>query len=148
MVFRFTAVGVVVLAGVASCTPAVRVDVSGGWTGTYTYTSGPATGFKYTFALNLVDDEGAVTGSGSFPSSGSTDNFVIPITRGEVHADTVVLEASGQNTYTNPATPVRFTFDGNVTATTMSGVGTHVVGSVSYGFTWQATLTSPPAPES
>jgi hypothetical protein len=95
--------------------------------------------------MDLFDDEGSITGSATFPSS-AMQSFEIPITLGESHADTVVLEASGFNDKTTPPTPVRFSFDGEATATTMSGVGTHTVNGTPYTFTWQATLVAPPPP--
>jgi hypothetical protein len=95
--------------------------------------------------MDLFDDEGSITGSATFPS-GAMQTFEIPITLGETHADTVVLEASGFNDKTTPRTPVRFSLDGEATATTMSGVGTHTVNGAPYTFTWQAILVTPPPP--
>lgn len=147
LLLRLASVGCVVLAAVVSCAPAARVNVSGGWSGTITWTSGPMASLKSSFSMDLFDDEGDVTGSAVFPA-GAMQTFQIPVTRGEVHADTIVFEAAGQNDITTPPTPVRFTFDGEVTATTMSGVGTQFVNGASYTFTWQAVLVAPPAPES
>lgn len=97
------------------------------------------------FGLDLFDDQGDVTGAVTLPAGGM-NSFEIPITRGEVHADTIVLEAEGVNDLTDPATPVRFTFDGKAEATTMSGVGTQYVRGAAHTFTWRATLTAPPVP--
>jgi hypothetical protein len=141
---RLACIGCLALAGVVSCTPTPSANLSGDWSGTLTYTSGPMTALTSPFTLVLLDDEGDVTGSGTF-SGGGANAFDVPVTLGAVHADTVVLEAAGNSPYTTPQTPVRFTFDGEVTATTMSGVGTHTVGSKAYNFTWQATLLAPPA---
>jgi hypothetical protein len=135
----------ILLACAVGCAPAARFNLTGGWSGTFSYTSGPETSFTKSFSMSLFDDEGSITGSATFPSS-ALETFEIPITRGETHADTVVLEASGFNDKTTPQTPVRFSFDGEATATTMSGVGTHTVNGTPYTFTWQATLVAPPPP--
>jgi hypothetical protein len=147
LLFRLASVGCVLLAGVISCAPAARIDVSGGWSGTMTYTSGPMTSLNSAFTMDLFDDKGTLAGSAEFPS-GWMGSFEIPLTHGEVHADTIVLEFAGQNDVVVPSVPVRFTFDGQVTATSMSGVGMWFVNGTSYTFTWRATLTAPPAPES
>jgi hypothetical protein len=136
----------ILLACAVGCAPAAHVNLTGGWSGTFSYTSGPMTSFTSSFSMDLFDDEGSITGSATFPSS-AMQWFEIPITNGETHADTVVLEASGFNDKTTPQTPVRFSFDGEATATTMSGVGTHTVNGTPYTFTWQATLVAPPPPE-
>ncbi len=137
----------VLLLAAASCAPAVVVDLSGGWSGTITWTSGPMTSLESPFSLDLVDDGEALSGSAEFPS-GYLRTFTLLITRAEVHADTIVLEASGQNDAVSPAVPVRFAFDGAVSATTMSGVGTQFVNGTSYTFAWEATLTEPVPVES
>lgn len=144
---RLASLGCVVLVAAVSCTPAASVNVTGGWSGTITWTSGPMASLTSAFSVDFFDDEGDLTGSATFPA-GSMLTFEIPLTRGDVHADTIVFEAAGQNDITTPPTPVRFTFDGEVTATTMSGVGTQFVNGTSYTFTWQAVLVAPPAPES
>jgi hypothetical protein len=146
LLVRLSCIGCVALAGLVGCAVTAPIDVSGGWAGTMTWTSGPMTSLNSSFALNLVADGGSVTGAAQF-SSGYMKTFEIPVS-GEVHADTVVLEATGQNPFTSPATTVRFAFDGEATATTMSGVGTQLVGGASYTFTWTATLVAPPAAES
>jgi len=128
----------VLLACVVGCAPAAHFNLTGGWSGTMTSLSS-------SFSMELFDDEGSITGSATFPS-GAMQTFEIPITLGETHADTVVLEASGFNDKTTPQTPVRFSFDGEATATTMSDVGTHTVNGTPYTFTWQATLVAPPPP--
>lgn len=135
----------VLLACVVGCAPAAHFNLTGGWSGTFSYTSGPMTSLSSSFSMELFDDEGSITGSATFPS-GAMQTFEIPITLGETHADTVVLEASGFNDKTTPQTPVRFSLDGEATATTMSGVGTHTVNGTPYTFTWQATLVAPPPP--
>jgi hypothetical protein len=135
----------VLLVFAVGCTPVARVNLTGGWSGTFSYTSGPMTSLSSSFSMDLFDDEGSITGSAIFPSS-AMQTFEIPITLGETHADTVVLEASGFNDKTTPQTPVRFSFDGEATATTMTGVGTHTVNGTSYAFTWVATLVAPPPP--
>ncbi len=147
LLLRLASVGCVLLAGIISCAPVARIDVSGGWSGTMTYTSGPMTSLNSAFSMDLFDDEGSLAGSAEFPS-GHIGSFEIPVTHGEVHADTIVLEFAGQNDVVVPSIPVRFTFDGQVTATSMSGVGMWFVNGTSYTFTWRATLTAPPAPAS
>lgn len=140
---RITSVCCLVLVAAVSCAPTAPVDVSGGWSGTMTYTSGPMTSFTSSFRLDLFADDGTVAGSVTLPS-GYGNEFEIPVTLGEVHADTIILEAEGMNTFTTPDTPVRIAFDGAATATSMSGVGTHVVSGSAYTFTWSATLVTPP----
>lgn len=135
----------VLLACAVGCAPAAHFNLTGGWSGTFSYTSGPMASLSSSFSMDLFDDEGSITGSATFPS-GAMQTFEIPITLGETHADTVVLEASGFNDKTTPRTPVRFSLDGEATATTMSGVGTHTVNGAPYTFTWQAILVTPPPP--
>ncbi len=139
--------GLAALACVVGCGPVVHIDLTGGWSGTYTYTSGPMTSLTSSFSMDLVDDDGDISGSAIFPSHGMS-TFEIPVTHGETHADTVILEASGTNDQVTPAAAVRFSFDGNVTTTTMSGIGTHTVNGTAYTFTWEATLVVPPPDES
>jgi hypothetical protein len=146
LVLRLATIGFVLLAGAASCTPIASVNVSGGWSGLIVWTSGPMAPLQSSFSLDLFDDDGDVAGSVTLPGGGM-NTFEIPVTRGEVHADTVVVEAQGTNDLTTPPTPVRFTFDGQASPTSMSGVGTQYVNGTSYTFTWQATLVAPPAAE-
>jgi len=136
----------VTLVAVVSCAPPASFDVTGGWSGTLTYTSGPMTSLSSSFYLDLVADDGSLSGTGSFPSAGGR-SFSIPVTQGEVHADTIVFEAAGENRDVQPPATVRFAFDGETTATTMQGVGTHVVNGTAYNFTWRATLVAPPPAE-
>ena len=143
----FFRLGLVVLACVVGCTPAVQVDLTGGWSGTYSYTTGPMTSLTSSFSMDLVDDDGRIRGSVTLPSYGML-TFDLPVTRGETHADTVVLDALGVNDQVTPPATVRFSLDGKVTATAMSGIGTHTVNGTSYAFTWQATLVAPPPAES
>lgn len=140
---RIASICCLVLVAAVSCAPTAPVNVSGGWRGTMTYTSGPMTSFTSSFGMDLFDEDGDVAGSVRLPS-GYGNEFEIPITLGEVHADTILLEAEGLNTFTTPDTPVRIALDGAATATTMSGVGTHVVSGSAYTFTWSATLETPP----
>ncbi len=147
LLVRLGSAACVLLAGVISCAPVPSVNVTGGWSGTMTYTSGPMMSLNSAFSMDLFDDKGDLAGSAEFPS-GAIGSFDLPVTRGEVHADTIVLEFAGQNDVVIPSVPVRFTFDGEATATTMSGVGTQFVNGTSYTFTWRATLVAPPAPES
>lgn len=146
LVLRLMAMTAVVLAGAASCTPVASINVSGGWAGTISWTTGPMATLQSVFRLDLFDDAGDIAGSVTLPAGGS-NTFEIPITRGEVYADTIVLEAAGANPLTTPPTPVRFTFDGQAGATSMSGVGTQFVNGNAYTFTWRATLVAPPAQE-
>ncbi len=144
LLLRLVAMTSVVLAGVASCTPVASINVSGGWSGTISWTTGPMASLQSNFSLDLFDDEGDIAGSVTLPAGGS-NTFEIPVTQGEVYADTIVLDAAGANPLTTPPTPVRFTFDGQVGGTSMSGVGTQFVNGSAYTFTWRATLVAPPA---
>ncbi len=147
LMFRLASLGCILFLGAVSCAPAAPIDVGGSWSGTITWTSGPRASLNSAFAMDIFDDQGDLTGRAEF-SSGYMNTFEIPITSGAVHADTIVFEASGQNPFTTPPTPVRFAFDGSVNGTTMSGVGTQFVNDTSCTFAWRATLVAPPAPES
>lgn len=142
----FCRLGFVLLACVVGCQPVMRMDVTGRWRGTFTYTSGHVMGITGSFRMDLQSSDGTITGTASFPSAGMKE-YQLPITRAEIHADTVVLEASGTNDLVPPPAVVEFSFDGRVTPTTMSGVGTHTVNGTSYTFTWRTTLTAPPPAE-
>jgi len=141
---RLSSAALVLLAGAASCTQLAQVDVTGEWLGTILWTSGPMTSFQSLFSLDLVDDEGTVSGTATVSGSGMSQ-FEMPILFGEVHADTVAIQAEGLDPMTSPPTPVRYAFDGEATTTTMSGVGSLTVRGAVYTFTWQATRTAPPA---
>jgi hypothetical protein len=136
-----------VLLAAFGCALPASFDVSGGWAGTLTYTSGPMASLTSSLYFNLTTDAGSLSGTGNFPGAGGR-TFSLPITQGEVHADTIVFTAAGQNADITPPSSETFSFDGEVTATAMAGVGTRVVNGTACNFTWQATLVAPPSADS
>lgn len=145
---RRTARLAVVLASaaiVAGCIPAVRLNISGGWTATLTYANGPMAGFTQAFSLQLEDDEGTLSGSLRLTSHGM-QSFSLDLTYGRVRGDSVVIEASGTNDLLSTPVAVSMRLDGEVSGSTMTGIGTQTVDGRSYDFTWEAALTTPPAP--
>lgn len=143
LLLRLAAIGSVLLAGAASCAPAVDINVTGEWVGVIAWTNGPIVPPRTAFSLSLLDDRGTVVGSGRIPTAGA-DVLDVAITRGEVHADTVVLDAVGAGDPTAALTLSRFTFDGEATPTSMSGIGTLFLRGKDCTFTWQAELVASP----
>lgn len=139
------AVMLVATAIVAGCIPAVRPDVSGGWTATQTFTSGPMAGFTQAFSLQLEDDDGTLSGNLRLPSPGM-QSFSLALTYGRVRGDSVVIEAAGMNDLLTTPAAVSIRLDGEVSGVTMTGIGTQTVDGRSFDFTWEAVLTTPPAP--
>lgn len=139
--------GLLVVVAVCGCSPAIRVDVSGGWVGDITWTSGPATGLTTPLSLDLLQDGSDVSGEVTLTSH-SNYTYTIPITFGRARSSGVEFDASGYNDQLSPAVPVTWQFDGTPGTTQMSGTGTATINGSTYRFSWDAVLVSPPAVES
>jgi len=142
MIARFVLFGIVWLVG---CTFSLPIDISGQWTGTLEYTSGPAAGFVYPLSLNLVYNNRDLTGTVTLVSHGAF-TFELPINSGRATNPDIRLDAFGTNPHAVPAPTVSVTLEGRYDAESMSGEGSQTVDGVTYELTWQATFVPPPEP--
>ncbi|MEW5826802.1 MAG: hypothetical protein AB1778_08230 [Candidatus Bipolaricaulota bacterium] len=130
----------------AGCVPTARVNVTGGWSATLTFTNGPMAGFQRGFTLDLADSEGVVTGTVRLPSHGGL-TYLIQVTYGRVRGEALFLEAAGTDDQIAPPAAITLTLDGEISAAGITGIGTQTVNGTPYDFTWQAVLVAPPPPE-
>ncbi len=138
--------GLAIVLFASGCSSLVTVDVTGGWVGNMTWTTGPATGFASPFSLDLVQDGKDITGTVTLVSH-STNTYTIDVTFGRASGSSVEFTASGVNDQISPEIPVTFDFDGDAGDTEMSGTGTANIDGAAYTFTWTATLVTPPVEE-
>ncbi|MFC2081889.1 hypothetical protein ACFLSF_03175 [Candidatus Bipolaricaulota bacterium] len=129
----------------SGCTLSLPIDITGQWSGTLTYTSGPATGFNYPLTLNLVYDDRDVTGTITLVSHGPF-TFDLPINSGRAKNPDIRLDAFGTNPHVVPSPTVSVAMEGRYDAESMSGKGTQTVDGVTYEFTWAVSFVPPPEP--
>ena len=119
------------------------VNISGTWTGTMEWTSGPATGFVQLFSLNLVHEDREVTGTVTLPSPGGL-SFNLPIGQGSARTANLSIVATGTNPQVTPVPTVEFRIDGQYEQSVMSGKGTQSIDASVYSFDWEAVLITEP----
>jgi len=142
IVVRVLLVGILFLWG---CMFSAPIDISGIWTGTMTWTSGPATGLSQPVTLDLTLVNRTVSGSVRLVSH-AMSTFDIPITYGRAKSVNLDLEASGQNTMVPSNPTVFFVLEARYTSDTMTGTGTQTIDGNAYDFDFEATLTTPAPP--
>jgi len=125
------------------CTFSLPIDITGQWTGTLTYTTGPAAGFTYPLTLNLVCNSRDLTGTVTLVSHGAF-TFDLPINSGRAKNPDIHLDAYGANPHSVPEPSVSIALEGRYDAESMSGEGSQTVGGVPYELTWEATFVPPP----
>lgn len=125
------------------CFLSTPVNITGTWTGTMEWTSGPATGFAYPIVLTLVHEDREVTGTVTLHSHG-TFNFDLPIVQGSTRNVSLFLIARGVNDQVPNNPTVEFTVDGQFEQSVMSGDGTQSIDGSTYSFDWQAVLITEP----
>jgi hypothetical protein len=130
----------------SGCSALVTVNVTGGWAGDMTWTTGPATGMTQPFSLDLAQVEKDIAGTITLIGR-ATETYTINITFGRATGSTVEFTASGVNDVITPAVNVTFDFDGESDGTEMSGTGSANINGTTYEFTWTATLVAPPPAE-
>lgn len=130
----------------SGCSALITVNVTGGWGGNLTWTTGPGTGFTSPFSLDLAQVEKDISGTITLIGR-ATETYTINITFGRATGSTVEFTASGVNDVIAPAVNVTFDFDGESDGTEMSGTGTANIDGNVYEFTWTATLVAPPPAE-
>ncbi|MBE0635037.1 hypothetical protein IH601_03475 [Candidatus Bipolaricaulota bacterium] len=129
------------------CFFSAPINITGTWTGTMEWTSGPAAGFVYSFSMSLLHEDKEVTGTVTLPShAGST--FEIPIIQGGARSVNMSLIARGPNPLVPSQPTVEFDIDGQFDQTTMSGEGTQSIDGTAYAFEWEAILVTEPVPAS
>ena len=130
------------------CITAVRIDISGLWTGEMIWTDGPATGFATPLSLDVVQEGGQVGGVVILSGPGA-QSFNADIFNGRVSGHSVEIDASGVNDLIDPPVNVSVSLDGEATETVISGTGSQTMGSETYHFTWSVQFVAPPpeAPE-
>jgi len=127
----------------SGCMFSVPIDISGLWTGTITWTTGPATGLGSPLSLDILLDSRDVSGTITLKSHG-TLMFDLPITQGSAKNSTLLIKAAGVNPHVPSSPTVSITLDGNYHPTTMSGTGSQTIDGTVYTFTWEATFVAPP----
>ncbi len=125
------------------CFMVTPVNITGTWTGTMEWTSGPATGFVYSIVLTLVHQDREVTGTVTLPSPGGT-SFDLPIVQGSTRSADLFLMAQGVNDQVPGNPSVAFQVDGAFEQTVMAGEGMQTIDGSTYTFTWQAVLVTEP----
>ena len=125
------------------CFLSTPINITGTWTGTMEWTSGPATGFVFPLTLTLVHEDREVTGTVTLPSPGGT-SFDLPIVQGSARSVNISLIARGANTNVPNDPIVEFQVDGQYEQTAMSGNGTQSIDGSVYSFNWQAVLMTEP----
>jgi len=141
---RSVIVVVAVLAGMlglTGCFAFAPVDVAGTWSGSITWTSGPATGFTSPITLTLVQEEKETQITGEIGLMGpSSKPFSIPIDEGTAGNGTFTIHAVGEMDVITPHVNVQIDLQGKRDGTKLSGTGTQTNGGSPYTFTWKATL--------
>jgi len=140
---RAALLATLMLAGCVSITP---IDLTGTWSGTLTWTSGPATGLSYPRTLQLIDGEGEITGAVTLMGPGSQP-FHLTISDADALGHSISLSASGTMTMITPPIQVSILLNGNYDEMSMSGTGSQTADGQTYEFDWQLTRITP-IPES
>jgi len=119
------------------------VNITGTWTGTMEWTSGPMAMFTQPISFVLLHEGRDVTGTVTLPSPGGS-SFDLPIVQGSARSVNVSLVAQGTNNQVpgNPA--IEFRVNGQYEQAVMSGDGTQSIDGTVYSFEWQVTLTTEP----
>ena len=117
------------------------IYVAGTWSGSITWTSGPASGFTSPITLTLVQEEKKtqITGEIGLMGPGSKP-FSIPITEGTAGNGTFNIQASGEMDVVTPHANVQMEITGHRDGDTLSGTGTQTNDGTPYTFSWTATL--------
>jgi len=141
---RRFAVAVAMIAGILAltgCFGLSLVNVAGTWSGSLTWTSGPATGFTSPLTLTLEQEEKGtqITGEIGLMGPGSKP-FSIPITEGTAGNGTFIIHAEGEMDVITPHAYVQIDLEGRRDADVLSGTGTQTNDGVPYTFDWSATL--------
>lgn len=129
----------------SGCFFAAPINITGTWVGTMQWTSGSLAGFSSPIVLDLVHEDGGLSGSITLISH-SNFTFDLPLVQGRARRGELSLVARGQNTQVQPEPTVEFSIDGTYDQTSMSGTGTQSIDDRTYTFDWQATLTTEPVP--
>jgi hypothetical protein len=128
-------VGLVFL--VAGCTQVPDINITGTWTGFVVFEQGDdMAGLSY--ALNLVLVQAGTSLAGQVGLQNALLSFLVPITYGDVSANSLSIEAAGSITLFSTTTPVAFTLTGSYSQSQMSGEGTYTVNGEVHHLTWSA----------
>ena len=119
------------------------VNITGTWTGTMEWTSGPLAGFIQPISFVLLHEDREVTGTVTLPSPGGL-SFDLPIVQGSARTVNVFVVATGTNPWVTPEPTIEFRIDGQYEQTVMSGNGTQSIDTSVYSFDWQAVLITEP----
>jgi len=143
IVVRVLLLAAVLLSG---CIAAVRIDLTGTWTGSLLWTSGPAATFSSPISLNIVHENRNISGTVTLPGPAS-QTFDLAISTGRTTARSIRLDASGTVDFVTPPITVAVSLDGEFDESNMSGTGSQTSDGNTYEFTWEVARTSgPPAP--
>ena len=126
------------------CTGAIRIDLTGTWEGTLTWTSGSAAGLTSVLRLDVTHDGNDLSGTVTLVSHAS-QTFEIAITSGRAKSGSLTLEASGTNDLVTPSATVSLSLEADYDETQMSGSGTQIINGTTYTIDWEATLIWSPA---
>jgi hypothetical protein len=120
------------------CLGAPSVNLSGTWTGSMTYTTGPAAGFAFPLTLQLTQDPGGIEGTITLRSH-ADHTYDLSIAHSRSRAQTVLLVARGNNPWVPGEPAIELTLDAEHDRGHLVGVGTQRIDQAIYAFTWEAT---------
>ena len=127
--------------GLSACFGPGIIYVAGTWSGSITWTSGPADGFTSPITLTFVqqEKETQITGDIGLMGPGSQP-FSISITSGTAGNGTFTVHASGVMDVITPSVNVQMDLTGQRDGDVLSGTGTQTNDGEPYTFNWSVTL--------
>jgi len=130
----------------SACSVIVRIDVTGEWSGTLLWTTGPQAGFTGPISLSLVHDGRDATGIVTLMGPGSRP-FDLTILDGIAEGRTIEILATGTLDLDTSSIEVTILLEGDFDEQNMSGTGSQSFEGSSYEFTWELVRISGPPTE-
>ena len=117
----------------SACSVIVRIDVTGEWSGTLLWTTGPQAGFTSPISLSLVHDGRDVTGTVTLMGPGSQP-FDLTILDAIAEGRTIEILATGTLDLDTSSIEVTILLEGDFDEQNMSGTGSQSFEGSSYEF--------------
>jgi hypothetical protein len=127
----------------SACSAIVRIDVTGEWSGTLLWTTGPQASFTSPISLSLVHEGRYVTGTVTLMGPGSQP-FALTITDGLAEGHSIEILATGTLELPTSSLQVTILLEGDFDEHNMSGTGSQSFEGSSYEFTWELVRISGP----
>jgi len=140
------AIGAALLFG--GCTTLVPIDVTGEWTGTFVWTSGPqaGSGIESPISIMLVHEGRDVTGTVTLMGPGSQP-FDLSITSGQAASRSIDIQAAGTLDAGGSTVEISMRLEGDYDESAMSGTGSQTFSGTTYDFAWELVrISGPPEP--